>query len=84
MIVDNVAGPSPFTNDPRRHRIVENCLSLPPDFRRTHLLPDKQTANVLVNSYFTNVSENTPLPYIAYLTVRRSVGLLKSSIAKHL
>lgn len=56
MIVDNVAGPSPFTMDPRRHRIVENTISLPPNIRRTHLLPDRQTADVLVDSFFTNVS----------------------------
>lgn len=56
MIVDNVAGPSAFTMDPRRHRIVENPLSLPYGFRRTHLLPDRETADILVNSYFTNVS----------------------------
>lgn len=56
MIVDNVAGPSPFTMDPRRHRIVENTISLPPNIRRTHLLPDKQTANVLVDAFFINVS----------------------------
>ncbi|KAF8863741.1 hypothetical protein BDZ45DRAFT_583241 [Acephala macrosclerotiorum] len=56
MIVDTVAGPSPFTMDPRRHRIVENTISLPENIRRTHLLPDRQTANVLVDSYFTNVN----------------------------
>jgi hypothetical protein len=56
MIVDNVAGPSPFTLDPRRHRIVENTISLPQNIRHTHLLPDRQTANVLVDAYFTNVS----------------------------
>jgi hypothetical protein len=55
MIVDNVAGPSPFTMDPRRHRIVENAITLPSNIRRTHLLPDRQTANVLVEAYFTNV-----------------------------
>lgn len=56
MIVDNVAGPSPFTLDPNRHRIVEHTISLPPNIRHTHLLPDRQTANVLVDAYFTNVS----------------------------
>lgn len=56
MIVENVSGQSPFTQDPMRHRIVENTISLPPNVRHTHLLPDRQTANVLVDSYFTNVS----------------------------
>ncbi|KAH8791387.1 fungal-specific transcription factor domain-containing protein [Hyaloscypha finlandica] len=56
MIVDNVAGPSPFTLDPRRHRIVENIITLPENIRHTHLLPDRQTANILVESYFTNIN----------------------------
>jgi hypothetical protein len=60
MIVDNVSGPSSFTMDPRRHRIVENTISLPPNIRRTHLLPDRQTANVLVEAFFMNVSYSTP------------------------
>ncbi|KAG4436349.1 hypothetical protein IFR05_008170 [Cadophora sp. M221] len=56
MIVENVSGQSPFTQDPMRHRIVENTISLPPNVRHTHLLPDRQTANVLVDSYFTNIN----------------------------
>jgi hypothetical protein len=56
MIIENVAGPSPFTLDPRRHRIVENTISLPANIRQTHLLPDRHTANVLVDAYFTSVS----------------------------
>jgi hypothetical protein len=59
MIVDNVVGPTPFTMDPKRHRIVESSSSLPPNIRRTHLLPDRQTANVLVEAYFTNVSSSS-------------------------
>ena len=55
LIVENVAGPSPFTTDPRRHRILERPLSIPRGIRHTHLLPDQQTANVLVRSFFTNV-----------------------------
>ncbi|EKD11823.1 fungal specific transcription factor domain-containing protein [Drepanopeziza brunnea f. sp. 'multigermtubi' MB_m1] len=49
MIVENVAGPSRFTQDPLRHRIVEGTTSLPPNIRHTHLLPDRETANTLVN-----------------------------------
>jgi hypothetical protein len=56
MIIENVAGPSDFTLDPSRHRIVESAISLPANIRQTHLLPDRQTANVLVDAYFTNVS----------------------------
>jgi len=54
MIVENVAGTSPFTNDPNRHKIVEGQLSLPAGGRPTHLLPDKTTAHVLVESFFVN------------------------------
>lgn len=54
MMVETVAGPSPFTNDPRRHKIVEGQFSLPSSYRYTHLLPDMQTANVLVEAFFVN------------------------------
>ncbi|KAH7135659.1 fungal-specific transcription factor domain-containing protein [Dendryphion nanum] len=54
MMVENVAGSSPFTNDPRRHKIVEGQFSLPPGSRHTHLLPDQRTARVLVDAYFIN------------------------------
>ncbi|KAL2074526.1 hypothetical protein VTL71DRAFT_8304 [Oculimacula yallundae] len=56
MIVENASGPSPFTQDPMRHMIVENTVTLPPNVRHTYLLPDRQTADVLVNSYFTNTN----------------------------
>jgi hypothetical protein len=83
MIVDNVAGPSPFTLDPRRHRIVENIITLPENIRHTHLLPDRQTANILVEAYFTNVSFMlfNSFQLITFLTLSRSMDLWKSSIA---
>ncbi|KAH8815900.1 fungal-specific transcription factor domain-containing protein [Xylogone sp. PMI_703] len=56
MIIENAAGPSPFTSDPGRHRIVEPIITLPVDLCQTHLLPDKETANVLVQSYFINTN----------------------------
>lgn len=56
MIVESIVGQSPFTLDPRRHRIMENTISLPPNIRPPHLLPDRQTANVLIESYFTNTN----------------------------
>ncbi|KAJ4312136.1 hypothetical protein N0V94_007614, partial [Neodidymelliopsis sp. IMI 364377] len=52
MMVETVAGASPFTNDPRRHKIVEGQYSLPPGYRHTHLLPDRQTARVLADAFF--------------------------------
>ncbi|KAF2114421.1 fungal-specific transcription factor domain-containing protein [Lophiotrema nucula] len=54
MMVENVAGASPFTNDPRRHKIVEGQFSLPSGSRYTHLLPDQSTARVLVDAFFIN------------------------------
>lgn len=54
MMVETVAGGSPFTNDPRRHKIVEGQYSLPPGYRHTHLLPDLQTARVLADAFFIN------------------------------
>jgi hypothetical protein len=54
MMVENVAGTSPFTNDPSRHKIVEGQFSLPPGSRYTHLLPDQITARVLVDAFFIN------------------------------
>lgn len=54
MVVENVSGPSPFTTDPRRHKIVESGLSLPPSYRPTHLLPDKTTAAILADAFFVN------------------------------
>lgn len=33
MMVETVAGSSPFTTDPRRHKIVEGQYSLPPGYR---------------------------------------------------
>ena len=58
MIVETTEGPSPFTLDPERHRIKEPPFSLPPDTELTHLLPEKQTAMILVDSFFVNVSMN--------------------------
>jgi hypothetical protein len=57
-VEDIAGGKNPFIQDPRRFKIVENTITLPPNIRRTHLLPDRQTANVLVESYLTNVSNN--------------------------
>ncbi|KAI1812148.1 hypothetical protein GGS20DRAFT_587803 [Poronia punctata] len=56
MIVENVSGPSDFTQDPRRHMIMENTVSLPHDLRPTGVLPDQRTANILINSFFTNTA----------------------------
>jgi hypothetical protein len=54
MMVETVAGPSLFTNDPQRHKIVEGQYSLPSGYRPTQLLPDIQTAQALVEAFFIN------------------------------
>ena len=56
MIVETTTGPSPFTMDPERHRIAEPAMALPPDIRLNHLLPEKETALILIDSFFTHVS----------------------------
>ena len=56
MIVETTAGPSPFTMDPERHKIKETPFSLPSDTELSHLLPEKQTALILVDCFFVNVS----------------------------
>lgn len=59
MMVENVSGPSAFTTDPRRHKIVESSLVIPPSFRPTHLLPDQTTAKILVDAFFVNTNGMT-------------------------
>ncbi|KAF1958367.1 hypothetical protein CC80DRAFT_490961 [Byssothecium circinans] len=54
MMVESAAGPSPFTSDPRRHKIVEGQFSLPYGARHTHLLPDHKTGRVLADAFFIN------------------------------
>ncbi|ROW13046.1 hypothetical protein VPNG_05959 [Cytospora leucostoma] len=56
MIVESVDGPSQFTMDPSRHRLMESTSTLPPDTRTSLLLPDRKTAGVLMKSYLTNTS----------------------------
>ena len=55
-MIESTVGPCTFTTDPRRHRLTENTLSQPPKSQRTHLLPDKETARVLVDAFFINAN----------------------------
>lgn len=55
MIVGSVSGSSTFTEDRQRHNILENTIQLPQDTRPTGVLPERKTADILVNSFFTNV-----------------------------
>lgn len=52
MIVEWNSGPTPFTSDPRRHRITENTSSLPKNTRAIQLLPPKETSLVLLHAFF--------------------------------
>ncbi|KAL2181787.1 fungal-specific transcription factor domain-containing protein [Thermothelomyces heterothallicus CBS 202.75] len=57
IIIENTAGSdigSPFIDDPKRHRILESIIDFPDDVRIPSPLPDKETADVLIASYFTN------------------------------
>ncbi|KAI0023273.1 fungal-specific transcription factor domain-containing protein [Xylariomycetidae sp. FL0641] len=56
MIVESISGPSDFTVDPRRHMIMENNITLPPDIRPTGVLPDQRTADILIKSFFINTA----------------------------
>ncbi|KAK4186531.1 fungal-specific transcription factor domain-containing protein [Podospora australis] len=57
IIVESTAGSemgSPFIDDPKRHRIMENIIDFPDNTRVPTFLPDQETAMVLIDSYFTN------------------------------
>jgi hypothetical protein len=69
MIVESISGPSQFTMDPSRHKLMENMINLPPNIRTPHILPDRETANILVESYFTNVSLTVHFTTATYTVV---------------
>ena len=56
MIVETVAGPTPFTMDPARHAMTETQLSLPPNVQLTHQLPAEEITHILVDAFFVHVS----------------------------
>ncbi|KAH6653841.1 fungal-specific transcription factor domain-containing protein [Truncatella angustata] len=56
IIVDGIAGESRFTKDPKRHMIMEARIDPPPCNTPPGVLPDRRTADVLVESYFVNTS----------------------------
>lgn len=62
MIVETVAGPTQFSLDPTRHTMLETQLSLPLDLKLTHRLPTRETALILVDSFFVNVGGCSHLP----------------------
>ncbi|KAK4171202.1 fungal-specific transcription factor domain-containing protein [Triangularia setosa] len=57
IIVESTSGAemgSPFIDDPKRHRIQETIIDFPENTRVPTLLPDQETTQVLIASYFTN------------------------------
>ncbi|KAH8193983.1 hypothetical protein TruAng_011854 [Truncatella angustata] len=51
-----LSGESRFTKDPKRHMIMEARIDPPPCNTPPGVLPDRRTADVLVESYFVNTS----------------------------
>lgn len=78
IIVENTGGSdmgSPFIDDPKRHRIMENIIEFPANIHLPAQLPDRETADILIESYFTNVSlahagREQELPLIIILDMR--------------
>ena len=59
MIVETAVGPCSFSLYPGRHGIVENQLDVSLERKLTYRLPDKETALILVESFFINVGPST-------------------------
>jgi hypothetical protein len=55
MLVESIAGKSRFTMDPDRHMIMEARINPPPVNIPPGVLPDRRTADVLVEAYFIHV-----------------------------
>ena len=53
-LVENTLGPSDFTRDPHRHKLVEGSITV--QKKPTHVLPDREAAEFLIDSFFSNVS----------------------------
>ena len=55
QIVESNVGVCALTQDPKRNEMIEVHLKLPADVHLTYQLPQKQTALILVDAYFTHV-----------------------------
>ena len=80
MIVETVIGPTSFSMDPARHMITEGKLSLGLNTPLTYALPEKNTAVMLVDSFFTNVSNLDHCVYRA--DIIRPMDLSRSSMRR--
>lgn len=53
-VVENTLGPSDFTRDSHKNKIVEGSIST--SRRATYVLPDREAAEFLIDSFLSNVS----------------------------
>ncbi|KAI1979187.1 hypothetical protein LOZ55_002243 [Ophidiomyces ophidiicola] len=51
-LVERTVGVSRFTSDPHKHSLLE--LSISAGLKATHVLPDRETAEFLIDSFFSN------------------------------
>ncbi|KAK5990037.1 Filamentous growth regulator 27-like protein [Cladobotryum mycophilum] len=54
MLVDHTTGSSPFTLDPLRHKMLDLPAPIPQTSMVPYILPDRETSNLIVQSFFTN------------------------------
>ncbi|KIM99984.1 hypothetical protein OIDMADRAFT_70834, partial [Oidiodendron maius Zn] len=55
-LVANSLGPSPFTMDSSRYKILEAAISIPPSCQLNYALPDPEAAQYLVGSFFASIA----------------------------
>lgn len=72
MVVETAAGPCEFTLDPRRHRLDDRVLITSLQDPLVFQLPKRDTALVLVQSFFTNVG-SLPTTTVGNITNKRLV-----------
>ncbi|KAM9875437.1 fungal specific transcription factor domain-containing protein [Verticillium dahliae] len=51
MIVETRTGPIDFTLEPSRHKFMEATINMPTHIRSPLILPEKETANILITSF---------------------------------
>ncbi|KAK2004839.1 fungal-specific transcription factor domain-containing protein [Colletotrichum falcatum] len=72
MIVEASVGPSDFTLDPSRHKIMEATIAMPANIRPPHILPDRDTANAMIDSFFTNAALSLMAVYMLAVSKRNA------------
>ena len=55
ILVEKVAGPTPFSMGPAQHAVTEPQLSLSRNSPMTEQLPSKEMALILVDAFFVHV-----------------------------